>query len=87
MPLILTGLLFVSVIFSAICVVTYVRGTAELRGLQGKAAAIESNRNLVRSLAAEALEYGKRNPAIDPVLQTFGLKAANAAPISPKATK
>lgn len=85
--LILTGLLFVSAILSAICVVTYVRGTGELRALQGKAASIENNRTLVRSLAAEAMEYGKKNPAIDPLLQSFGLKAAPAAPASPKATK
>lgn len=81
---ILTGLLFVSAVLSAISAVLYVRGSGELRGLQGQAASIENNRAVARALAAESLEYSKRNPSIDPLLQTFGLKAPLS---SPRATK
>ncbi len=81
---ILTGLLFLSAVLSAICAIIYVRGSGELRGLQGQAASIDNNRAVTRALAGEAMEYSKRNPSIDPVLQTFGLKSA---PASPKATK
>lgn len=87
LPLILIGLLFVSATLSAICVVVYVRGTAELRGLQGRAGAIENNRNLARLLAGEAMEYGKKDPAINSVLQPFGLNANPAAATTPKSTK
>lgn len=84
LPLVLTGLLFVSAITAAVCTMVYVRGANELRGLQAQASAIENNRNLVRALANDAVEYSKRNPAINSTLQSFGL---NSAPISPKATK
>ena len=84
MPSALTGLLLVSAVTCATLAILYVRGASELRGLQGQAAAIENNRNLVRALAADAIEYSKRNPAIDPVLQSVGLKPA---PGSPKASK
>jgi hypothetical protein len=84
LPAILTGLLLISAVISAVCAIVYVRGTSELRGLQSQAAAIDNNRNLVRALAADAVEYSKRNPAIDPTLQSFGLKPA---PSSPKASK
>ena len=84
LPSVLTGLLLVSAVTCFAFAVIYMRGTGEMRSLQGQAAAIENNRNLVRALANDAIEYSKRNPAIDPVLQSVGLKPA---PASPKASK
>ncbi len=84
LPATLTVLLFVSTVACAASAIFLVRGHSELRSLQGQAAAIENNRNLVRALANDAIEYSKRNPAIDPVLQSAGLKPA---PTSPKASK
>ena len=81
---ILIGLLFISALASLVCVVVYTRGSGELRGLQTQAARMESSRNLLRALAADSIEYSKKNPAIDPLLQSVGLKQAAA---SPKATK
>jgi hypothetical protein len=83
LPLLLTGLLFISATISIYYAMAYVKTTAELRGLQLQATAIDNNRNLVRALANDAVEYSKRNPAINPILQTFGLSST----ASPKATK
>ena len=38
------------------------------------AARINNNRALIGSLAGEALEYSKKNPAIDPILEAAGVK-------------
>ncbi|MEO5804724.1 MAG: hypothetical protein ABIR24_14460 [Verrucomicrobiota bacterium] len=80
LALILTGLLFLSAALSAVCAVLYVRGSGELRGLQTQAAAIDNNRNLTRALATDAMEYSKRNPAIDPILRSVGLKSESSSP-------
>jgi len=82
--LVLTGMLFICAILSAIGAISYYAASNELRSLQVQAARMDGRRNLARALAAEAMEYSKRNPAIDPVLQSVGLKPA---PASPKATK
>lgn len=83
-PLTLVALIFCSALFSLFCVFFYMRGAGELRGLQAQAARVENSRNLLRAIAAESVEYSKRNPAIDPILQAVGLKQGAAAP---KATK
>ena len=46
----------------------------QLRRLQPQVIAAQNNRTLVTSLVAEALEYSKRNPAIDPILESIGAK-------------
>lgn len=79
MALILVALIFCSALFSSLCVYLYVKGIVELRGLQAQAARVENSRNLLRALAAESVEYSKRNPAIDPLLQSVGLKTGTAA--------
>lgn len=89
-PLILTALLFISATISAGYSIAYVGKATELRGLQGQAAAIENNRILVRSLANDAVAYSKRNPDINPVLQSVGLNVSPVSastPASPKAAK
>jgi len=83
-PLILVGLLFLSAIISAACAILHMRGSGELRNLQIQAATVEQKRAFTRALANDAIEYSKRDPSIDPILQTLGLKQA---PASPKAAK
>jgi hypothetical protein len=46
----------------------------QLRRLQPQVIAAQNNRTLVAGLMAEALEYSKRNPAIDPILESIGAK-------------
>ena len=84
LPLTLVGLLFICAIISAVCAILHMQSSDQLRGLQVQAAMMEQKRAVTRSLAQDAIEYSKRNPAIDPLLQSIGLKAA---PTSPKASK
>lgn len=79
-PSILVGLLFLSAIFSAISAMMYWKDSGELRNLQAQAVAIENNRAILRALANDTMEYSKRNPSINPVLQTFGLQQPITSP-------
>ncbi|MEP6662097.1 MAG: hypothetical protein ABJC04_00410 [Verrucomicrobiota bacterium] len=81
---VLAGLVVFCCILSTSFAFVFVKASKDLRVLQGRAASVESNRNFVRSIAVEAVEYSKRNPAIDPILQAARLKAT---PTSAKSTK
>ena len=70
----LVGLTALSVVATAGLAALYVRSVQKLNRLQFQSAVINRNRTLVNSLATEVLEYSKRNPAIDPVLQSVGIK-------------
>lgn len=61
--------------------VKYYFGVNELIKLQIKAVTMNNTRNVIQNLATEALEYSRRNPAIDPLLEKFELKsrATNAS--------
>jgi len=74
----LAGLLLVVALLSAWFAVSFNLSYHQLRRLQTKAAAYTNNRALMQALAGDLVEYGKRNPAIDPILQSVGLKPANA---------
>ena len=60
----------------------------ELQQLQFQYARVEQTQEALRALASEAVEYGKKHPSIEPILQQFELKpkpATNAA--TPGASK
>jgi hypothetical protein len=62
----------------------------ELLQLQYQYARVEQTQEALRALVAEAVEYSKKHPAIDPLLQQYDIKprptATNApAPATPKA--
>lgn len=64
---------------------SFISGARQLRAIQTQVAIMNNNRQMINVLAAEALEYSKKNPAIDPVLEWIGAKparnsAATAAP-------
>lgn len=44
------------------------------RALQAQAANINNTRLVMDALAKETIEYSKKNPAIDPILISIGLK-------------
>jgi len=46
----------------------------ELRTLQAEAMQVQAKLNVVQRLSAEAVEYSKSNPAINPILEAAGLK-------------
>jgi len=52
----------------------YIFKARELRSLQGQIAGIQNNRALIAGVANDALEYSKRNSAIDPILEAAGIK-------------
>jgi hypothetical protein len=86
---VLLGVLTVSALLSVGFCWRYVSTTRELRALQTQASLINNNRTMINALAADAVEYSKKNPAIDPILESVGLKPSkSAAPASGKpATK
>ena len=77
---ILVGVLFVCGAMTAAFSFWYFISIKELQRLQAQYVGINNNRNAVQSLAAEAVEYSKRNPAIDPILFEFDVKSRTAAP-------
>lgn len=74
----LTGMLLVVALFTAWFAVTFNLSYLQLRRLQTKAASYTNIRATVQTLSGDLVEYGKRNPAIDPFLQSIGLKETNA---------
>jgi hypothetical protein len=77
----LVGLVVLSVLATSGLAYLYLRSVQKLNRLQFQSAVINRNRALVNSLVNETVEYGKRNPAIEPVLQSVGLlKLGGSAP-------
>ena len=88
----LVGLLALSVLASIALCIFYVRAVGlaqtlqpEEQRLEAKLMLVNRNRSIVRSMVDDALEYSKRNAAIDPLLQQFSLKPkpTAAAPARP----
>ena len=77
---ILLGVLTLSALASVVLCWLYISNTRELRGLQTQASQINNNRALINSLAADTVEYSKTHPAIEPVLESLGLKPGKSAP-------
>ena len=73
-----TAILLAILVFSALCSVgfcgLYINSALRLRDLQRSAAAAQNSKNLVISLANDTLEYSKRNPAVEPILEAAGFK-------------
>ena len=77
---ILLGLLTLSALASVVLCWLYISNTRELRGYQTQVAAINNNGAVMRALANDTVEYSKKNPAIDPILVSVGLKPGKTAP-------
>jgi hypothetical protein len=86
---ILLGVLTVSALASVVLCWLYISNTRELRSLQSQANMINNNRTVMTALANDTMEYSKKNPAIDPILESVGLKPSKStAPAAAKpATK
>ena len=82
--------LFLSALASCWFAVWWFLGARELQALEFQYQSMNQISSAVQSLANEAVEYSRRNPALDPVLQQFDLKPkpgaapAPAAALSPK---
>jgi hypothetical protein len=77
-PALLVGLLLVSAVAAALLMVRVSFATRDLRRIQPKIIEINARMNLAQALLNDTLEYSKRNPAIDPLLQSMKFKT-NAA--------
>jgi hypothetical protein len=82
---ILLGVLTLSALFSVVLCWLYISNTRELRSLQAQANIINNNRTVMTALANDTMEYSKKNPAIDPILESVGLKPSKST--APAAVK
>jgi hypothetical protein len=74
LPKILVGVL---ALVSAFCVfysIAALRNGRELRQFQTKLAVINQRMPVISALGADLIEYSKKNPAIDPLLEFYGFK-------------
>lgn len=71
---ILNWALTIAVIALAVCSIQYFFKTREVRNLQSKIVEYQNKQQFLNSLIADCMEYSKRNPAIDPILEANNLK-------------
>ena len=64
---------------------SYNSKSRELRTMQAQVGFINYRQQVVQALLAEAMEYSKKNPAIDPILEAAGAKMPKTN--APSATK
>ena len=76
---ILVALLFVSAALASVFALRYAFGTRDLRQMQSRVVAINNSMAFAQSLLNDTLEYSRRNPAIDPLLQSLNMKTNSAA--------
>ena len=79
----LVGLVALTVLATAGLTIYYVRLVQKLNVLQLQNAVINRNRTLATSLVNDAIEYSKRNPALEPVLQSIGIKTKAGVTTAP----
>lgn len=61
-------------------------GGRELRNLEAQYQAMNRTSSAVQSLASEALEFSRKHPAIDPILQRYELKPKAQTSVTPPAS-
>jgi hypothetical protein len=83
---ILTGVLALSALASAILLVLFYTHSRSLHSLQTQYFGINTHLQRVNALASDCVEYSKKNAAIDPLLIEIGVKPKNAT-ATPAAAK
>jgi hypothetical protein len=86
----LTSMLIPITAISAVASILLVAGVflyaRQLRGLQSQVAFINQTRPMINALAQELVIYSEKNPSIDPILLSTGVKQPrNPAPVKPAA--
>jgi len=76
----LVGILCITTGVTAFLVFQYHSAHNKFQELQ---AGFNNTRAIVQAISADALEYSKKNPAIDPLLKSFNLMPGNPAPSAP----
>jgi Tfp pilus assembly protein PilX len=72
MTTVLLGVLTLSVLASVVLCLLFTTNTRQKNLLQSQATAMINKRTIVQALAADAVEYSKKNHAIDPILESVG---------------
>jgi hypothetical protein len=76
--MVLTVLLAISLLVSVLCCLQFMFRVREYRSITGQINSINAYRGGIQQLAAECVQYSEKNPAINPLLETVGLKAKTA---------
>ena len=85
LAVVLVTALFLSALASSWFSLWWFLGARELQGIEYQFQSLNQISSAMQSLANDAVEYGRRNPAIDPVLNQFDLKPRPAAaPATPQ---
>ena len=77
---VLVSFFFVLALIACWLSVRYYFSVKEFQDIQIQIQAIEGTMTGMQRLVNETIEYSKKNPDIDPILQKFRLKAPPAAP-------
>jgi len=83
-PLILTLMvvLFINAVATPILSYRFIQITRELNRLKSQYNAVNGNTQLLQQMLSESIEYSKKNPALDPVLERIGVKAKPTTPVT-----
>lgn len=73
---VLVVILFVLGLWASVQSVRYFFMMRQLAGLQNEVNQVNYRLNFAQALVNEAIEYSKRNPAIDPILVSFRFKTS-----------
>ena len=76
----LVGLLLLAAVATLWAAAKYFFSVKELERVNARYIALNSTLNTIQALANEAVEYSKRNPAIDPILFQYELKPRPGTP-------
>ena len=79
LAVVLVTVLFLSALASSLFSLIWYLGVKELESIEYQARSLSRISAAMQALANEAVDYGRRNPAIDPVLLQFDLKPRQAA--------
>lgn len=71
---ILHGALAFSLVLSVVFCIQFIFLTREFRGLSAQVAVANAYRSTVQAMANDCMGYSNKNPAIDPLLKSVGLK-------------
>jgi len=73
-----------SSLWSVLLCYTVIARTRELRELQGRANAFNYRQVGIQALLNDAMEYSKKNPAMDPLLESLGVKQRSSSAVTNK---
>ncbi len=80
-------ILAVSALTSLYLCYACVTNAGELSRLQSQAAMVNNNRAIMNAVATDAVEYSKKNPAIDPLLEEVKIKPPSHPQASAKSSR